>query len=105
MKNRMSDTSMHVGSLSNDLFRVASLVQRGSHQGASKFLQEAKRWSVPLEQEDVKNYIRKIARDISLAETQNISLADAERYLMYGVLLQNYVLHELANQSVIEPCS
>lgn len=45
-----NETKLLVGSLSNDLFRVATLAQRGS-------------------------------------------LEAAERYLMYGVLLQNYTLH------------
>ena len=96
MNEQITDRQMYIGSLSNDLFRIASLVHRGSHHAASRFLKEAKRWSVPLLQEDVKHYIRQIARDVSdAAEVERISLADAERYLMYGVLLQNYVLHDL----------
>lgn len=89
----MTDTQMLVGSLSNDLLRVASLAQRGSHKAASRFLQEAKKWSTSLQDQDVPPYISRLAIDISGRETDDISLASAEMYLMYGVLLQNYALH------------
>ncbi|HCC84734.1 MAG TPA: hypothetical protein DEP87_03565 [Candidatus Pacebacteria bacterium] len=90
----MTETQLLIGSLSNDLFRVASLTQRGSTKAALKFLQEAKRWSVPLQKQDVAEYIIKIAQDVSACNpNDDISMADAERYLMNGVLLQNYVLH------------
>ncbi|KXK11111.1 MAG: hypothetical protein UZ22_OP11002000495 [Microgenomates bacterium OLB23] len=36
MSNNLDDTKMLIGSLSNDLFRVASLSQRGSNQAAQK---------------------------------------------------------------------
>lgn len=89
----MTDTQLLVGSLSNDLFRVASLTQRGSIRAASRFLVEAQRWSKDLEEKDVPAYISQIAADISNREASNISLESGERYLMYGVLLQNYALH------------
>lgn len=89
----MTETQLLVGSLSNDLFRVATLTQRGSHAAASRFLKEAKRWAVPLQKHVVKNYIRWIAKEVSEKEGDEISLALAERYLMYGVLLQNYSIH------------
>lgn len=89
----MTNTQLLVGSLSNDMFRVATLAQRGSTKSAIRFLQEAKRWSVPLETEEVAGYIQKIARDVSSRADDDISLESAERYLMYGVQLQNYALH------------
>ena len=89
----MTKTKLLVGSLSNDLFRVASLTQRGSLKAAARFLQEAKRWSTQLTDEDVKPYIRKIAADVSNQSEENLDLAQAEKNLMYGVLLQNYSLH------------
>lgn len=89
----MTEVQMNVGSLSNDLFRVAKLAYRGSDKAAQRFLQEAKRWSAPLQQSDAKKYITDIARDISLRDDNDISIESAERYLMYGVLLQNYALH------------
>lgn len=89
----MTDTQLLVGSLSNDLFRVASLTQRGSTKAALRFLQEAKRWSVPLQEQNVASYIVKIAKGISDQSGDSISMAQAEHYLMSGVLLQNYALH------------
>lgn len=89
----MSDTIMLIGSLSNDLFRVASLVQRGSQTGAQRFLLEAKRWAEPLKDKDIPFYIIDIANDITIRDEKDISIELAERYLMYGILLQNYALH------------
>lgn len=89
----MTDTKLLAGSLSNDLFRVASLKQRGADKAAPRFLQEAKRWAEPLVTQSDKEYIRKIAKKVTEADTANISLAEAEMYLMFGVLLQNHVLH------------
>ncbi|KXK08920.1 MAG: hypothetical protein UZ21_OP11001000479 [Microgenomates bacterium OLB22] len=87
------DTKNAYSSLSNDLFRVASLSQRGSHQAAQKFLIEAKRWALPLKNHVTPNYISNIVRDVSSRTDSDISLASAEQYLMYGILLQNYTLH------------
>lgn len=88
-------TLLLVGSLSNDLFRVANLTQRGNHKGAGRFMLEAKRWAKPLRSEPVKPYIQTIAANIADEPKANITLARAETYLMYGVLLQNYALHNL----------
>lgn len=89
----MTDVQLLAGSLSNDLFRVAALTQRGSTKAASRFLQEAKKWSKDLEMLPTKTYIKEIARDVSSETESEISEAQAEKYLMYGVLLQNYTLH------------
>ncbi len=90
----MTDAKMLAGSLSNDLFRVASLSQRGSNKAAARFLKEAKRWSRQLQEKNSDKYIKKIAQDITLRKDNDISEESAEQYLMYGVLLQNYCLHE-----------
>ncbi len=90
----MTDTSLLAGSLSNDLFRVVNLQQRGSMLAAQRFLQEAKRWSGPLAKKADKKYIRTIAEHINLADPEEtMSMAEIEKYLMFGVLLQNYTLH------------
>ncbi len=89
----MTDVQMLVGSLSNDLFRIASLKQRGSHVAANRFLAEAKRWSVPLEAVARKQYIKDIANEVS--RTTEVELNQAETFLMYGTLLQNYALHNM----------
>lgn len=87
-----SQTRLLVGSLSNDMFRVANLRQRGSTVAAKRFLVEAKRWASELQHQEVAGYIRKITEDVVNKESGDISEAEAERYLMYGVLLQNYTL-------------
>jgi len=89
----MSDTKQLIGSLSNDLFRVASLQQRGSTKAAQKFLEEAKRWAQPLSVLETKKYIKAIAQDVLEFKTSELTLEQAEKYLMFGVLLQNYALH------------
>lgn len=89
---------MLIGSLSNDLFRVASLSQRGSTQAAQRFLLEAKRWAKPLKEHKIAPYIAKIASDITERNENDISIESAEKYLMYGILLQNYSLHNLAKK-------
>lgn len=91
----MNDTIMYVGSLSNDLFRVANLSHRGSYDAAKRFLKEAKRWAEPLKSQNVAPYIRDIAKDISKRQDDDILLESSERYLMYGILLQNFTAHHL----------
>ncbi len=87
----MSETLTLVGSLSNDLFRVASLAQRGSKKASERFSKESKRWAKPLLKKDIPNYLKKIALDISEFDDP-IDLRRAERLLMYAILLQNYSL-------------
>lgn len=93
------DTQMLLGSLSNDLFRVANLSQRGSTKAALRFLHEAKRWSQDLQNSDVAKYIIRIAKDVSERDATHITESEAERYLMYGILLQNYVLHHMNTEA------
>jgi len=99
----VNDTKMLVGSLSNDLFRVASLAQRGSTKAASRFLQEARRWSDDLKSHDVAGYIKKLAEDVSSRSDDDISLSSAERYLMYGILLQNYAVTAFRPRVISKP--
>lgn len=87
----MSEIQMLAGSLSNDLFRVASLAQRGSKKAAARFKEESKRWSISLQNHKVPQYIKNIASDVSSDEGVT-TLEMAEKYLMYAVLLQNFSL-------------
>lgn len=89
----MTNKKMLIGSLSNDLMRVASLTQRGSDQAAQRFFLEAKKWAKELSKYKFKSYILQIIKDIQ-SET-NLSIEKAEKFLMYGILLQNYSLHLL----------
>lgn len=89
----MTDKQLLIGSLSNDLMRVASLTQRGSDKAAERFFIESKRWVSELMEADLKEYIQKIVKDLDSSTFKVGSMADAEKYLMYGILLQNYSLH------------
>jgi hypothetical protein len=89
----MSEQNLLLGSLSNDLLRIASLTQRGSIQAAEKFYEQTDRWLIQLKDTELKPYIRKIVEDL-LTTKYTLNLASAEKFLMYSVLLQNYSLHE-----------
>lgn len=86
----MTEKKLLIGSLSNDLLRVASLVQRGSNRAAEKFFQEAKKWAIQLSNYELKEYIVKIIEDIKSETT--LTMEKAEKLLMYSILLQNYSL-------------
>lgn len=88
----MTETKMLVGSLSNDLLRIANSTYFGSTATALRFLTEAKRWSQPLKDKKIAKYIQQIALNVSATTTKKISLPQAERFLMYSTLLQNYSL-------------
>lgn len=89
----MTETQLLIGSLSNDLFRVASLTQRGSHQAAQRFLKEAQRWAGELKKHQLADYIATLVHDVAHQKISELNLESAEKHLMYGVLLQNYALH------------
>lgn len=88
----MTDTRLLVGSLSNDLLRVANMVQRGSTKASVRFLEEAKRWT-DFYPGQVKDYVYRIAEDVKYTRSSDLNLEKAEKFLMYSVLLQNYALH------------
>ena len=89
----MTNTKLLIGSLSNDLYRVANLLHRGSNQGADRFFLESKKWCDGLSKVKLKTYIKSIINDIVGQTKLDHSLNTAEKYLMYSVLLQNYSLH------------
>lgn len=88
----MNNTRLLVGSLSNDLFRVASLTQRGAKKSSARFVQESKKWVKPLLKKNVPQYIKDIAEDVANSDNE-VNMQQAEKYLMYAVLLQNFSLH------------
>ena len=88
----MNQTKLLIGSLSNDLYRAACMIQRGSLTGAKRFVDESQRWTRDLQHKEIKPYIRDIVADLK-DNHQQLDMAQAEKYLMYSVLLQNYALH------------
>lgn len=55
----MNNTKIFIGSLSNDLLRVANMIARGSDKGAVRFFAEAKKWNTQLKHHKLKPYIQK----------------------------------------------
>ncbi len=84
---------MLIGSLSNDLSRVANMMYKKS-PSAEIFFHEMFRWIKQLDSSSVKPYIQTILNDIKSHEKMpQYSEERAETYLMYSILLQNYSLH------------
>jgi len=88
----MNDTKMLIGSLSNDLYRVATLAQRGSLENAKRFHKEAQRWIEALEKKKLKVYMKKIILQLKKTDVKKLE-QEADDYLMYSIMLQNYALH------------
>jgi len=89
----MTNKKMLIGSLSNDLCRVACLAHRGSKKATDRFWKESKRWVAELSHYELDNYINDIIHDLKSDKAMFISKRKAEKLLMYSVLLQNYSLH------------
>lgn len=84
---------MLIGSLSNDLARVATMIYRKS-SSAETFFHEMFRWIKKLDISSVKPYVQTILRDLKSHEQDpQFTLERAETYLMYSIILQNYTLH------------
>ena len=89
----MTQTKLFIGSLSNDLLRVATMIYKKS-SGAEIFFREMFRWIDALKTTPVKPYIRKILEELQSQRNNKVLTHErAETYLMYSVLLQNYALH------------
>ena len=89
----MSETKLLIGSLSNDLYRSACYIQRGSYQTARRFLLEAEKWIKDLHDAELKEYVRNIITDLQDLGNKPLNMDQAEKYLTYSTLLQNYTLH------------
>lgn len=89
----MNETKMLIGSLSNDLFRVSTMIYRKS-PAAEVFFREIFRWIRSLDKASVKPYIQEILEDLESHESHpSYTQERAETYLTYSILLQNYALH------------
>jgi len=63
-----------------------------------RFLIEAKRWSEELKDAEIAPYVLNIVKDVNNCDSEGISEERAERYLMYGALLQNYSRKNMKDQ-------
>lgn len=90
----MTGQKLLIGSLANDLFRVAQLIVRQSYPNAERFWQESQVWvndllsnqSLP---ETIKTIIKKRVQIKQFLPSDDF----AEEALTDGVRLQNYFLH------------
>lgn len=89
----MNEQLLLLGSLSNDLLRVANSIQRGSTKAATNFWQQGQIWLSDLVRYPNKPYINKILQDLQQEHFSPTDIAKAEKYLMQSILLQNAALH------------
>jgi hypothetical protein len=92
----VNKTQLLIGSLLNDLYRVANCKATGSQKAATRFEKEAIKWARKLKNKNIPEHIRKITHQISNKKGNRISQSLAEDYLMYSIILQNYVSHSLS---------
>lgn len=79
-------------SLSNDLKRITTSIQRGSFENSKRFSIEAKRWIAEIQDKD-DLYLKKLLQKIEVTLNKKDNLEKAESCLMYSVLTQNKALY------------
>lgn len=89
----MNEQLLLIGSLSNDLLRVANSIERGSIKAAEKFWQQGQVWLKDLIKYQNKPYISKILTDLQNDDFSPTDKIKAEKYLMQSILLQNAALY------------
>ena len=86
----MTQNKLLIGSLSNDLYRVAALSHCGSLKAANKFYLSAQNWLKGLQTQENKPYIEKIIQNLQKDTFKLGDLEQAEKYLTYSIVLANY---------------
>jgi len=89
----MNNQQVLLGSLSQDLFRIANFIQTGSIKSAERFWQETKRWIADLKRENNPIYIDRILSDLDKMDFNPASLEQGEKILTYGVITQSLAVH------------
>lgn len=79
-------------SLSNDLKRIVTSIQRGSNESSLRFTKEARRWLKESQAVAQDKYLISLLKKISVTLNEKNSLKKAEDCLMYSVLVQNQAL-------------
>ena len=99
----MTQQQILLGSLSQDLFRIANFIQTGSVRSALRFWQEANRWLAHLQKESNlagnPAYLTKILKDIANTDFDPTSLEQGEKLLTYGVILQSIAVNGVSKQA------
>ena len=89
----MSEQQILLGSLSQDLFRIANFIQTGSIKSAERFWQETKRWITQLKKEDNPAYLDRILTNLDKINFNPTSLEQGEKILTYGVITQSLAIN------------
>ncbi len=85
-----------LGALSNDLYRVAILLNRGSQTGAERFRTESDKRLSEIQTDGLKPYLKKIISQVkSMNRHPDLDPYLADDYLMYSIQLQNYVAQNM----------
>lgn len=80
-----------LSSMAMDFKRVALGYYRGSYLMADRFLREALKRKNELDQKTIKPYLLNILNEMEKYLGTKNDQEKAERFLMYGTLVQNYV--------------
>lgn len=80
-------------SLSNDLKRIVTSIQRGSSENTKRFTKEAKHWLSESQNLNKNDYLASLLEKINITLNKPDSLEKAEDCLMYSVLVQNQALY------------
>ncbi|NCN59292.1 hypothetical protein COW99_00735 [Candidatus Roizmanbacteria bacterium CG22_combo_CG10-13_8_21_14_all_38_20] len=86
----MEKNKIAISSLALDLRRVAQAYYRSSDRVAERFMSEAIRRKAEVDTSLTPNYIRELLYKVQQRSTD--PKKDAEKYLMYSVLFQNYAV-------------
>ncbi len=89
----MNEQQVLLGSLSQDLFRIANFIQTGSEKSAQRFWQEAIRWVEDLKKNKKPAYLDRVLDRISEIELNPSSIEQGEEILTYGVITQSLAIH------------
>jgi len=89
----MNNQQILLGSLSQDLFRIANFIQSGSIKSAERFWHETKRWTADLKNENNPAYINRILFELDKMNFNPTSLEQGEKILTYGVITQSFAVH------------
>lgn len=79
-------------SLSNDLKRIVTSIQRNSTENSLRFTKEAKHWLEESQAFARDEYLTSLLEKIRVVLNKQDSLEKAEDCLMYSVLVQNQAL-------------
>lgn len=87
----MNNTKNSLASLALDLNRVATGINRGSKLMAVRFYQEALTRKAEINTQEIPAYIANIMTKID--KNANLDEQFAEKALVYGILIENFVTH------------